>query len=89
MSQYPEHDKLRLIRDKSQAIGEFLSLLGQHGLTLCEFHEKYNEYLPTGITIQKLLAKHFGIDLVKLDDEKRDMLDELRRLNDAEDVIDS
>lgn len=32
MSEYPEHDKLRAIRDKSQAIGEFLDWLEEGGL---------------------------------------------------------
>jgi hypothetical protein len=37
--EYPEHDKLRAIKDQSQAIGSFLEFgLGKLGLHLCSIH---------------------------------------------------
>lgn len=38
MSEYPEHDKLQKVKDKSQAIGEFLEKMDEQGLILCKQH---------------------------------------------------
>jgi hypothetical protein len=38
-----------------------------------------NELVPIHYDVQKLLAEFFGIDLDKLEQEKRTMLDELRK----------
>jgi hypothetical protein len=39
-TEYPEHEKLRAVREKSQAIGEFLDWLGEEkGLSLVVQHE--------------------------------------------------
>lgn len=35
-------------------------------------------WLPAGINIEQLLAKHFEIDLTKVDDERRSMLAAMR-----------
>lgn len=83
VADYPEHDKLRAVRDESQAIGQFLEWLGENGLVICSFEEykRTGEYIPDGRSIQQILADYFEIDLNKLDDEKRAMLNELRKAN--------
>lgn len=44
MSDYPEHEKLKLISDKSQACGEFLEwLASEKGITLATKHEHDSE----------------------------------------------
>lgn len=99
MSDYPQHDKLRAIRNESQAIGDFLSWLengnlddkdNTYGSVELAYREKiYNdeagpcpersEYLtPLQMRKKTLLAKYFGIDLDKLEDEKLAMIDLLR-----------
>jgi hypothetical protein len=129
-SYYPEHDKLRAIKDKSQAVGEFLEWLRDtKGLTICrrleaetngkppyvwkpgvttarrdrkptagrnptgfdkfngdaednpDFREWFEGYHPEPTNTEKLLAEFFGIDLKALEEEKRAMLDEIRRPN--------
>jgi hypothetical protein len=122
--QTPEHDKMHEVKERSQAIGEFIEWLGseegvsltvhrekrwvcfvcgvideddvrasrafcgEDGCRLClqEGKESAVEHQPEGyypyhFTIEKLLAKHFDIDLNKVEDEKRAMLDELRTQN--------
>lgn len=81
MSEFPEHDKLQAVAEQSQAIGEFLDL-GRW--TLCELR-KWDDASPSfePVDIQKALAEYFGIDLVKIEDEKRAMLDELRAMNEG------
>lgn len=78
---HPEHEKLTLVRDKSQAIGEFLEWLPTQGIHLCTFHYQDNQYRTAYTPITELLAKFFDIDLDKLENEKLAMLDSLRRRN--------
>ncbi len=39
MPDYPEHDKVHAVKDRSQACGEFLDWLGSKGIFLCKAHE--------------------------------------------------
>lgn len=83
---YPEHDKLSLISDESQAVGSFLDTCPY---TLCEWKEASEDpddewdggYLPVPLAIERILAKHYGIDLDLIDAEKRAMLDAIRATN--------
>lgn len=91
---YPEHVKLKSVKPRSQAIGEFLEWLAsekrialavQHEHTESCYEEKYircgyssGEYLPAQATTRGLLAEFFEIDEVKLEREKRMMLADLR-----------
>ncbi len=72
----PELNKMLAVKNESQEIGNFLEWLGDNGVILAEYRgEELNSY---SYTIEKLLAKYFGIDLVKADDEKRAILESLR-----------
>lgn len=91
----PEHEKLHAIKDKSQAIGEFVEWLGSEGIVLARYHAHdencLNEHgrlgcgmsrerlYPEHLAIRKMLAHYFGIDEDRLEAEKRAMLDEIRR----------
>jgi hypothetical protein len=80
MTTYPEHEKLKAIADKSQEIYDFIDWLGwSHGIAL------YDTATDRGVTtsLKFLLAKFYDIDLARIEDEKRAMLDDLRALNDA------
>lgn len=84
MSDYPENEKMASVRDESQTIGGFLEwLLGERQLVLCEPREGRidNFYMPVRYTIQDLLAEYFEIDLDKVDQERRQMLETLREYN--------
>ena len=75
---YPEHDKLRAVKDRSQACGEFLEFLGEKGLILAEYPEDGERLVPAQYRAPALLAEFFDIDEDKLEEEKRKMLDTLR-----------
>src|SRR5687767_11254733 len=82
---YPEHDKLKAVKDESQKFGTFLEWLQRH-YPICEFVSKepgYGEdyYFRTFDSTEKILARYFGIDLNKLEQEKLQMLEEQRKLN--------
>jgi hypothetical protein len=80
-NEYPEHNKLQVIKDRSQPIGEFLVWLAEtKHLEICERIGSHNDYLqPITQKSQELLAEYFDIDLERLEKEKRMMLDELRK----------
>jgi hypothetical protein len=85
VSEYPEHEKLHAIKDKSQAIGEFLDFfLPSKGIVLMESFSarRPHDYVPTRRSIYSLLAEFFNIDQDKLDAEKEAMLTVLREAND-------
>ena len=91
MAEYPEHEKLRLIKDKSQTCGDFYEWLQDHGYALAERHSHTDEcydgsYLHCGmsegdlfralLSRDQLLAMFFEIDLDKL--ERREAGDDRR-----------
>jgi len=77
---YPEHEKLDKVEDKSQVIGEFLDWLRSTRIFLCRYGKREIPY-PIGETIEEILAAYFGIDLEKLEQEKQAMLEEMRKAN--------
>ena len=105
----PECDKMAAVREKSQAIGDFLEWLqsGEPFQNLpfkrsiflaayeVEAEDSDGEMLPedewcTGDTLlpyayntERLLAQFFGIDLDKVEQERRAMLEEIRECQDA------
>lgn len=87
LKEYPEHEKLRAVKDKAQAIGTFIEWLSSEGLVLARWHQHdeichncdRDDLVPDRASIEQLLARYFEIDLLKLDDEKRDMIEELRK----------
>ena len=95
-SQYPEHERLHEIASKSQCCGEFLEWLESDGVILSREHQHSDSCYEDGDrvcgtskgelvfdheSIQTRLARFFEIDLNKIEQEKRAMLDELRAAN--------
>jgi len=76
MSDYPEHEKLEKIADKSQFLGEFLEWL-QGKYTIAEYVD--DTLWPVRKSIQQLLAAYFEIDLNALEREKEDILEAHRQ----------
>jgi len=78
---YIEHEKLKEIQEQSQICGEFLEWLNsEYEIFLCKSDGKLDQYYPCSQSRDKLLAEFFNIDLDKLEQEKRKMLDELRKI---------
>lgn len=77
---YPELAKMEDARPSSQVIGEFLDWLSDKGLTICAFHPTVRNgiYHPTHKSIEQTLADYFEIDLNKIENERRQILDEFR-----------
>lgn len=78
----PECAKMAAVKDKSQAIGEFIEWLhDKKGLVIAEWNDSIigrDELVGAYIGTEQLLAEFFDIDLEKVEQEKRQMLKELR-----------
>lgn len=98
-AKHPEHQKLSAIREQSQRFGDFLEWLKNNKkfvlaqrYPIAEYDPETEEYYPSetetelapcGCDTNKLLAEYFNIDLMKLEAEKRSMLDEIRKHNEG------
>ncbi len=80
----PELDKILAVKEKSQAIGKFLQWLGEQSLVICEYdhdnscYDCGNRLCQTRSTIEQLLADFFKIDLNKCEQERQQILADLR-----------
>lgn len=78
----PECDRMLAVRDQSQAIGEFIDWLNyEHEVFLARYEDLDDYSQPVLMTFHRnmneLLAEFFGIDLAKVEAEKRAILDSL------------
>lgn len=85
---YPEHEKLAKVSTLSNQLGEFIDWMEGEGWLFAEWVE--SEYrggdaqlTPVHKTINEWLALFYGVDLQKIEDEKEQMLEEIRALNRA------
>jgi len=78
MSDYPEHDKLAAVSEESQAQGELLDWLSDQGVHLMLWDTREEAFLHWSKPINQILAEYHGIDLGKVEAEKRAMLKTLR-----------
>lgn len=79
----PELDKMLAVKEKSHAIGEFLDWLDESSLVVCEYgvcdcDECGNELYPARTSTEQLLADYFGIDLNKCEQERQQILKDIR-----------
>ena len=74
---YPEHTKLAEVSELSQTIGDFIEWLNSQYIWLASY-DKYDTLYPVYTSIPTLLAEYFHIDRGILEQEKRQMLEELR-----------
>ena len=84
-----ELQKMKAVQEKSQAIGDFIEWLnGEKKIYLAKYITEETrdnldgeaEYLATWPipNIEKLLAEFFNIDLQKAEQEKRQLLEDIR-----------
>lgn len=85
MNKYPEHEKLSKVKHTSQAIGEFLDWLeNEKGAAVCVLvrqNRHQHLYLPLQNNTEQLLAEYFDIDLKKLEEERRQIVDEMKKFS--------
>lgn len=76
----PELDRQKEARDEghSEAIGAFMEWLGEQCYHICT--SDGDNFYPTGWSINTLLAAYFKIDLNKVEQERRALLEYVREL---------
>lgn len=86
MTAYPEHEKLQKVQDKTQVMSEWVEWLQAKGYVLAEYgtgkpgdDRSPDRLYPVHSDPSDLLADFFDIDRKVLEQEKRAMLDEMRR----------
>ena len=81
--QYPECEKLAGVSPQSNVVGEFLDWLShKKEYTICGFYSEEpdeGEYHPIDLNIEQLLAEFFEVDLNKVEEERRQILDDIRK----------
>lgn len=88
----PMLDKMSVVSEKSQAIGEFLDWLQEEKeysirelRTLVKDRPAWNdqvevtEWLPIRQSTESLIAEFFGIDMAQADSERRVLLERVRQ----------
>jgi hypothetical protein len=82
MTPTPELEKMKAVKEKSQAIGEFIEWMQQtKGLGFGRYSSILGQYLPAHFNMEKTLAEFFEIDLKKAEAEKLAILLELQEMN--------
>lgn len=82
---YPECRKISAVREKSQAIGEFLKWLQEtKGVILCQYSVREEYFFPMYLNTLDLLYEFFEIDKNKAEAEREDMLKELQNAHVAQ-----
>ena len=85
-SLYPEHEKMREVKNDADTIAAFLEWLEEQEMFVAILQDDADategyRAVPADLGIEKLLAKYFAIDLEKIGDEKDQMLADFRALN--------
>ncbi len=83
--EYPECEKMKAVNDKSQSIGEFLEWLASEKRVYLATYLETEEVDADKLCLwhqskESLLAEFFKIDLKKVEDERRAMLEKIREL---------
>lgn len=80
-----ELEKISAVKEKSQAIGEFLEWARSEGFFLASWQhfgnpepEGYDRLVASNKTTNQWLAEFFEIDLNKAEEERQALLDEIR-----------
>jgi hypothetical protein len=83
---FPEHEKMAAVQEHTQVMGEWVSWLQAKGYVLAEYGtgKPGDDRSPDRLYAvhsdpMALMAEFFDIDPVKVETEKRAMLDEMRR----------
>jgi hypothetical protein len=81
---YPEHAKQEEVRNDAETIGDFLVSSKYELGEWCDI-EGYHQprFMPVSTPIQQILAEYLGIDLNKIEAEKRAMLAALAAATDT------
>ena len=77
-----EVDKMLVVKEESQIIGEFIEWLNRKYVICVERPDRIdNVWMPITKNIEQLLAEYYNIDLQRTEKEKRKILEKHRKEN--------
>jgi hypothetical protein len=76
--EYPEHEKMMALKGQNNVVGRFLDWLDGENIGLAKWGPDGINMQPHYESKESIISRHFGIDLNKLEAEKRMMLEALR-----------
>lgn len=74
----PALNKMLKNKEQSQTIGEFVEWLSQQGYTICRV-DKFDRFSPVRRSIEEWLARYFKVNLNKAEEERRALLEQIRK----------
>lgn len=83
-TKYPQLAQMAAVQRESQSIGGFIEWLGENGMVICTWDEglRGTRFFPIVESTEKVLARHFGVDLNAVESERRQVLAELTKAQD-------
>ncbi len=78
MVKYPEHDKLRAMCKDSQLLHNFLEFAAERDVHLSRYANEHELDTMSQRDEDALLAEFTGVDMNKVEEEKRAMIEELQ-----------
>jgi hypothetical protein len=78
-TKYPQLALMAAVQGQSQSIGEFIEWLGENGMAICASEDglRGTSFFPIVESAERLLARHFEVDLNAAERERRQVLSEL------------
>jgi len=79
----PECEKMAAVQEKSRELTNFVDWLREQGYAICEeriYEDSYpkERWVAIKKSFEQLFADYFGIDLKKVEEERRALLAEIR-----------
>ncbi len=73
-------DKWDRVSEDALRVSDFLAWLSEQKLFICNLYDNPDRWLPTMDKHDTIIDKYFGIDQNQLEKERRNLLDDFRKL---------
>ena len=77
-AKYPEHEKLKAAQGQVTTLSDFYDFIGEQGWEIAKFDDDSERLWPIRKRPDEIIGMFLEIDPVKLEQEKRAMLEEIR-----------
>lgn len=84
-TKYPEHEKLKARERDALLLGGFIDFLAEQEWEIAEYNDEAERLWSISKRPEEIIGLFLGIDPKKLEQEKQEMLKEIRKANDAAD----
>lgn len=82
-SETPQADRLAEVSEEMDTIRQFVDWLAEQGIHLGQVSPSSGRLYSTSATVEVLLYQYYGVDSVKLEQERRMLLTQARALSEG------